>query len=78
MTDIIIPDDLWDDDTTGVIVTWMYDDGDVVDKDAAVAQIMVEKVQFDITAPAEGVLRIGREAEAEINRGDKIGEIADG
>lgn len=76
MTTVVqIPEGLWSDGEPGVIATWLYDDGDQVDVEVTIAEIMIEKTQIEIPAPASGQLRILRAAEQEVFCGDIIGEI---
>ncbi|MEM8696553.1 MAG: lipoyl domain-containing protein [Pseudomonadota bacterium] len=75
MTDIHIGHDLWDDDSPGVISAWLYEDGEVVAEGSVIAEVMNEKISFEIIAPAGGKLAIDVEAEAEIALGQKIGSI---
>jgi len=74
-TPILIPTALWDDDSPGVISTWLFEDGDRVAEGAVVAELMNEKVSFEITAPAAGILRIEVPAEAEVALGQRIGAV---
>lgn len=74
-TPILIPPDLWDDDSPGVISTWLFDDGDTVTEGAVVAELMNEKVSFEITAPATGRLAIEVPAETEVTLAQRIGAV---
>lgn len=74
-TPILIPATLWDDDSPGVISTWLFEDGDTVTEGAVVAELMNEKVSFEITAPAAGRLSIEVPAEAEVALGQRIGAV---
>jgi len=76
MTSVLVPTDLWDDDSLGVISTWLFEDGDHVNEGDVVAEIMNEKISFDVPAPATGILEISAEAESEVTQGQEIGEIA--
>lgn len=75
MTDIQIPRDLWDDDREGVIVSWIYQDGAVVESGKVVVELMVEKAQMELLAPAAGRLKIIAAADAIVTRGQVIGRI---
>ena len=75
MTDIQIPHDLWDDDREGVIVSWIYQDGAVVESAKVVVELMVEKAQMELLAPAAGRLKIIAAADAIVIRGQVIGRI---
>lgn len=74
-TPILIPATLWDDDSPGVISTWLFDDGETVSEGAVVAELMNEKVSFEVTAPATGRLSVEVPAEAEVALGQRIGAV---
>ncbi len=74
--DLTIPTDLWEEDSEAVITTWLVSDGAVVTEGQLVAEIMVEKVQHEIAAPAGGTLAIEKAAESVVAKGGKIGAIA--
>lgn len=76
MASVLVPVDLWDDDSPGVISTWLFEDGDQVSEGDVVAEIMNEKISFDVPAPATGILTISAQAESEVTQGQTIGEIA--
>ncbi len=75
MTDIRIPPDLWEDDREGVIVSWLYLDGAVVEAGKVVVELAVEKAQMELVAPAGGRLVILAAADAIVTRGQVIGRI---
>jgi len=73
---VIIPADLWDeDDKTGSIVLWLYADGASVKEGDLIAEVLVEKVTLELTAPASGTLKILVEPEIAVNKGDTVAEI---
>lgn len=74
-TTITIPADLWAEDTEGVITTWLASDGSAVAEGDLLAEIMSEKVQHELRAPAAGVLRIAKPADSIVAKGDVIGSI---
>lgn len=76
-TRITVPDDLWDTAQTpeGVLINWLYEDGATVTAGAKVAEVMVEKTNFDICAPVAGVLRITAKPDSVVVPGSPIGEI---
>lgn len=74
-TDVTIPTDLWEADTEAVITNWLVSDGAKVRKGMLIAEIMVEKSQFEVTAPADGVLTIEKQTDAIVRKGDLIGHI---
>ena len=73
--DILVPADLWGDSTEGVVVTWIYQNGAIVTEGKPIAEIMVEKAQLEITAPASGKLTILAAPETVIGRDQVIGRI---
>lgn len=73
--DILVPPDLWGESLEGVVVTWIYKDGATVAKGQPIAEIMVEKAQLEIVAPASGKLRILAVAETVIGRDQVVGRI---
>lgn len=75
MTDIRIPPDLWEDDREGVIVSWLYLDGAIVEAGKVVVELAVEKAQMELVAPASGRLVILAAADAIVTRGQVIGRI---
>lgn len=75
MVDIVIPPDLWDTDDEGVILTWIYADGATVEKGRLITEMMVEKVQLELTAPATGRLRILAPPDTIVKKGQVIGRI---
>lgn len=75
-TEVKVPQDLWRDDSMEAVITnWLAGDGASVRKGALIAEIMVEKSQFEITAPADGVLTIVKQVDDIVRKGDVIGKI---
>jgi len=75
MIEITVPEDLWNTEDEGVILTWIYSDGAVVEKGQLLAELMVEKAQLELVAPAGGRLRILLPADTVVRRGQVIGRI---
>ena len=75
MTDITVPDDLWDSEDEGVIFSWVYADGALVEAGKLVAELTVEKAQLELPAPASGRLRILAPAETVVRKGAIIGRF---
>ena len=75
MTDIIIAADAWDEDIEGSLLTWIYPAGAEVKAGDVIAEITVEKLQVDITAPEDGVLSHAIEEGDLISKGGKIGAL---
>ena len=76
MTEVRIPDDLWDDDSEGAISAWLYEDGDRVEGGAIIAEVMNEKVSFELQAPVSGALEILSPAEDAVRKGQVVARIA--
>ncbi len=74
-TDIVIPNDLWDEDEQTVLTTWLVSDGASVEAEALIAEIMTAKVQYELYAPATGTLRIKEKVDAVVSKGAVIGTI---
>jgi pyruvate/2-oxoglutarate dehydrogenase complex dihydrolipoamide acyltransferase (E2) component len=75
MTDITVPEDLWDTEDEGVIFSWVYADGAVVEQGRLVAELTVAKAQLELNAPASGRLRILAPAQTVVRQGAVIGRI---
>lgn len=74
-TDIVIPNDLWEEDEETVITAWLVNDGATVDAGALIAEIMTAKVQYEIHAPASGTVRITQQVDAVVAKGAVIGTV---
>jgi len=74
--DIIIPSHLWEEDSEAVITNWFAGDGARVKAGALIAEIMVEKVQYEIEAPAAGRLVISKQVDDIVRKGDVIGSVS--
>ncbi|MGA2314582.1 MAG: biotin/lipoyl-containing protein [Xanthobacteraceae bacterium] len=77
MSEIAVPEGLWDTSKTpeGIVGNWFYRDGSMVEAGAKVAELMVEKTVFDITAPAAGELHILVPKDGVVRPGTLIGRI---
>ncbi|MEM7041703.1 MAG: lipoyl domain-containing protein [Pseudomonadota bacterium] len=75
-TDITIPTDLWEEDEEAVITSWLVNDGATVEEGALIAEIMTAKVQYEITAPASGTIKIDQEVDAVVAKGAVIGSVS--
>jgi pyruvate/2-oxoglutarate dehydrogenase complex dihydrolipoamide acyltransferase (E2) component len=72
MKELRIPEDLWEQDLDGTLVTWLYESGDEIAAGAVVAQLMVEKIQVDLTAPVGGKLHIELPQESIVRKGQRV------
>ena len=75
MTDITVPEDLWDTDDEGVVFAWVYADGALVQQGKLIVELTAEKAQLELNAPASGRLRILAPAETVVRKGTVIGRI---
>ena len=73
---VTVPTNLWEEDSEAVITNWLVADGASVSEGQLIAEIMVEKVQHELRAPASGAISIGKQAEAVVAKGDEIASIA--
>ncbi len=73
---VIIPVDLWEEEVEAVITTWFVSDAAEVDKGDLLAEVMAEKIQFEIVAPVTGTLAIVKQQDQLIDKGDVIATIA--
>ncbi len=74
-TDITVPEDLWEGDTEGVITAWLVDDGAEVEQGDLVAEVMVEKAQYEIESPATGRLNIAKGEDEVVAKGTTIARL---
>ncbi|MBC2776626.1 lipoyl domain-containing protein [Parasphingopyxis marina] len=73
---LVVPDGLWEeDDAEAVVSAWLYEEGDCVTEGRVICELMVEKVSFDIEAPASGILKIVAKKEVSVSRGDLLAQI---
>jgi len=75
MSDVVVPADLWEVDAQAVVVTWLYQDGAVVKQGQVIAEVMIEKVQFDVLAPSDGVLHHKIPANGTFDRGEAFATV---
>ncbi len=75
MSEVCIPGDLWEEDIEGVLLAWLLDEGDEVEAGDAVAEIMVEKIQYEVLATVDGVLKPLKEVDTPVAKGDVIAEL---
>lgn len=75
MVPVAIPMDMWAEDMEGVISAWLFEDGDRIKEGDLIAEVMVEKTSYDLTAPASGVLRIEIAQDMSFRRGARVARI---
>lgn len=74
-TDVIIPADLWEEDSEAVITSWLSSEGADVSEGDVIAELMVEKIQYELLAPASGSLSIISDADEIVSKGHKVATI---
>jgi pyruvate/2-oxoglutarate dehydrogenase complex dihydrolipoamide acyltransferase (E2) component len=74
--DVKIPNDLWEEDAEAAITSWLVSDGASVSEGQLIAEIMVEKVQYEIKSPGAGTIKIGLPVEAVVAKGGTIATIS--
>jgi pyruvate/2-oxoglutarate dehydrogenase complex dihydrolipoamide acyltransferase (E2) component len=74
-TPVAVPQDLWEEDLPGIVSAWLFEDGDPVKEGDLIAELMVEKTTYDLTAPAAGQLKILVPPEQPFQRGDVVAQI---
>ena len=73
--DVLIPDDLWDDDTEGSISSWLFADDDRVEAGDLIAELMYEKSTNELRAPAAGKLKVIVLPEQPVTKGQLVAQI---
>jgi len=76
-TTITVPKDLWQDDSEGVITSWFFNSGDEVTEGDLLAEVMVEKAQYEIFAPGSGVLSIEKQEDEIVTKGATIATLSE-
>ena len=75
MTEIRISEELCQGDQEAVLTTWYFDDGDYVEAGDIVAEVMLQKIQLEVEAPENGILRKKVGEEQPVHQGLVIGTI---
>jgi pyruvate/2-oxoglutarate dehydrogenase complex dihydrolipoamide acyltransferase (E2) component len=77
MTDIVFPAMSKENaDAEGVVATWFVSDGESVAEGQLVAEVAMDKVDMEVTAPASGVISLGVAEGAAIRQGGVIATIS--
>jgi pyruvate/2-oxoglutarate dehydrogenase complex dihydrolipoamide acyltransferase (E2) component len=74
MTDVCVPADLWEDGEAS-ISAWLYQTGDRVQEGATIADMMVEKANYELVAPKSGLLTVLIAAEQPIAKSQVVATI---
>lgn len=73
--DVVVGLGTWSEGDEGVVVTWQFRDGATVSEGSTIVEVMQEKVQIEIEAPASGTLKILAPADEIISHGTVIATI---
>ncbi len=73
--DVSIPKDLWEEDNEAVITSWLISNGGSVNEGEIIAELMVEKIQHELAAPASGKLTIRKDIDEVVAKGDTVATI---
>jgi pyruvate/2-oxoglutarate dehydrogenase complex dihydrolipoamide acyltransferase (E2) component len=74
-TPVSVPRDLWEEDLPGIVSAWLFEDGDLVREGGLIAELLVEKTAYELTAPRAGRLKILVQPEVPFQRGDVVAQI---
>jgi pyruvate/2-oxoglutarate dehydrogenase complex dihydrolipoamide acyltransferase (E2) component len=75
MSEVLLPEELWDDDAHCSISFWLYADGAQIKQGAVLAEILAQKTTLELLAPSSGVLRIRVAPEVEVRKGQVVAVI---
>lgn len=74
--EVTIPEDLWEEDNEAVITAWLVDNGANVEAGDVIAELMVEKIQHELVAPAGGALSIIKDVDDVVAKGQLVANIS--
>lgn len=76
MTEVLFPElDQTKTETEGVLATWYVADGDQVASGQLLAEVQVDKVAAEVTAPAAGTVRLLVAEDDTVHQGGTIARI---
>ena len=76
MTDIRFPPlSSEEPETEGVVATWFIGDGEAVQVGQLLAEVQLDKVSFEVDAPAAGVVHLAAKEGVAVRQGDVIATI---
>lgn len=76
MTDVVFPAMSKDNaDAEGVIATWFVADGESVTEGQLIAEVAMDKVDMEVTAPAAGVVTLAVPEGGSVRQGGVIASI---
>jgi pyruvate/2-oxoglutarate dehydrogenase complex dihydrolipoamide acyltransferase (E2) component len=73
--EVRVPETLWEEDSVAVIAAWRASEGGAVQQGDVIAELMVQKIQYELEAPASGTLQNLKDVDDVIAKGELIGHI---
>lgn len=73
---IIVPMDLWEEDEEAVLTAWLVDNDSEVSAGQLVAEVMFEKIQYEITSTCDGKITLISEEDDVVSKGSIIAEVS--
>lgn len=74
-SEVRIPEDLWEEDQEAALTAWLVGEGSTVEKGGLLAEVMTAKIQHEIEAPASGTIRLLKQVDDVVAKGDVIAVI---
>ena len=75
MSDVFFPKMTGDGAESGVLATWYVADGEQVKAEQLLAEVALDKVDAEVLAPGDGVVRLVVEEGAEVAQGALIARL---
>lgn len=72
---ILFPHISKDENAEGVLATWFVKSGEQVKRNQLIAEVMVDKVSLEISAPCDGIVTLLVSEEATVKQGAEIAQI---
>ncbi|MGV2872200.1 lipoyl domain-containing protein [Colwellia sp. E150_009] len=73
---ITIPMDLWEEDEEAVLTAWLVDNNSEVSTGQLLAEVMVEKISYEIHSTYDGTISITCQEDDVVNKGSIIAEVS--
>ena len=68
--------DLWEEDEEAVLTAWLVDNNSEVSTGQLLAEVMVEKISYEIHSTYDGVISIICQEDDVVNKGSIIAEVS--
>jgi len=73
---IIVPIDLWEEDEEAVLTAWLVDNESKVSIGQLVAEVMVEKISYEVNSTCDGTITLISEEDDVVSKGSIIAEVS--